>query len=89
MFLLLKCSLLLILGLAPVLCPVGLVEAALLYLESASIDGRLVLVSRLLVITESAVYRVIKSPSERLADSLGHGQQGISVFVQNGYIYSD
>lgn len=70
MFLLLQCSLLLFFRLAPVLGPVGLVEAALLYLEPAGVDGCLVLFSRLLIIAPAAVYRVVEGPSERLTDSL-------------------
>lgn len=70
MFLLLQCPLLLVLGLAPVLGPVGLVEAALLYLKPPGVDGGLVLVSRLLVVAKAAVYRVVEGPAERLADSL-------------------
>jgi len=76
MLLLLKCSLLLVLRLSPVLGPVRLVEAALLYFEHSGVDGGLILVSCLLVIAEVAVYRVIKCPSERLADSLGSCQYG-------------
>lgn len=76
-FLLLQRPLLLVLGLAPVLGPVGLVEAALLYLEPPGVDGGLVLVSRLLVVAKAAVYGVVEGPAERLADSLDNSQPGV------------
>lgn len=70
MLLLLQGSLLLLLRLSAVLCPIGLVKAPLLYFESSGIDGGLVLVSCLLVVAEPAVYCVVESPAECLTDPL-------------------
>lgn len=70
MLLLLQGSLLLLLRLPPVLRPVWLVEAPLLYLEPSGVDGGLILVPCLLVISEAAVYCVIESPSECFPDPL-------------------